>query len=93
MGDVLDWGKLPLGIFNKSKIYKNAEKALIDNAEIDMVIGHSAGGSASLQLEREYPNTNLTSVTYSAPVFSIADVKQVVGKQEDTPMRFFIQGI
>ena len=57
-----------------------------------MVIGHSAGGSASLQLEKDYPNKGLTSVTYSAPVFSIADVKQVVGKQEDKPMRFFHPG-
>ncbi len=51
-GDVFEWGKLPLsklpmGTFNKSKIYKNAEKALIDNPQIDMVVGHSAGGIAS----------------------------------------------
>ncbi len=92
MGDVLDWTKLPMGTFNKSKIYKNAEKALIDNPEITQVIGHSAGGSAALQLERDYSNKNLTSVTYSAPVFSIANIKQIVGKQEDKPMRFFHPG-
>ena len=42
--DVMDWGKLPMGTFNKSKIYKNAEKAFIDNPNITQVIGHSAGG-------------------------------------------------
>jgi hypothetical protein len=92
MGDVLDWTKLPMNTFNKSKIYKNAEKALIDNPEITQVIGHSAGGSAALQLEKDYHNKGLTSITYSAPVFSIADTKQVVGKQEDKPMRFFHPG-
>ena len=88
MGDVIDWTKLPMGTFSKSKIYKNAEKALIDNPEITQVIGHSAGGSAALQLEKDYPNKGLTSITYSTPVFSIADIKQVVGKPEDRPMRF-----
>ena len=87
--DVMDWAKLPMGTFNKSKIYKNAEKALIDNPNINQVIGHSARGSSALQLEKDYPNKNLASVTYSAPVLSIADVKQVVGKQSDKPMRFF----
>jgi hypothetical protein len=92
MKDVLDWTKLPMNTFNKSKIYKNAEKALIDNPEITQVIGHSAGGSAALQLEKDYPNKGLTSITYSAPVFSIANIKQIVGKQEDKPMRFFHPG-
>ena len=30
MGDVLDWTKLPMGTFNTSKIYKNAEKVLLE---------------------------------------------------------------
>ena len=40
-----------------------------------MVIGHSAGGSASLQLEKDYPDQILTSVTYPAPVFSRGEQK------------------
>ncbi len=79
-------------VLNKINNYKNVEKALIENPQITQMIAHSAGGSAASQLEKDYPNTNLTSVTYSAPVFSIADVKQVVGKQEDKPMRLFHPG-
>jgi hypothetical protein len=90
--DVMDWSKLPIGKFANSVIYKNAEKVLLDNPNVNMVIGHSAGGSASLQLEHDYPNKTLTSVTYSAPVFSIADVKQVIGNQSDKPLRFFHPG-
>ena len=29
--DVMDWAKIPLGIFDKSDIYKNAEKIYNEN--------------------------------------------------------------
>ncbi len=70
------------------KFTKTRKKAILDNPGINMAIGHSAGGSASLQLEKDDPNKGLTSITYSAREFSIADVKQVVGKQEYKPLRF-----
>ena len=48
--DVLDWVKIPLGTFKDSKIYKNIEPVFKEDSKIDTVIGHSAGGSASLEL-------------------------------------------
>ncbi len=71
--DVMDWAKIPLGTFDKSEIYKNAEKIHNENKEkVKIVIGHSAGGSAALQLHQKYPN-DIIPITYNAPVFSIAN--------------------
>ncbi len=50
--DVMDWPKIPLGRFKDSKIYKNIEPIYKDNPQIDYVVGHSAGGSAALELEK-----------------------------------------
>ena len=50
--DVMDWIKIPLGTFKNSKIYKNIEPVFKEDPTIDTVIGHSAGGSASLELEK-----------------------------------------
>ena len=52
MGDVSDWAKSPLGTFTNSKIYKNVEPFFKENEDIDTIIGHSAGGSATLESER-----------------------------------------
>ena len=54
-GDVMDWYKIPLGRFKDSKIYKNIDPAFKDNPQIDYVVGHSAGGSATLELEKKLP--------------------------------------
>ena len=48
----MDWYKIPLGTFNSSHIYKNIEPVFKNNPNIDTVIGHSAGGSAALELEK-----------------------------------------
>ena len=85
--DVLDWYKIPLGTFNSSHIYKNIEPILKDNPNIDTVIGHSAGGSAALELEKNFPDRNITSITYNAPVF-----ERATQKQNQQPMRFAIAG-
>ena len=70
--DVLDWVKIPMGTFRNVKIYKNIEPVFKEDHKIDTVIGHSAGGSASLELEKNYPDRNLTSITYNAPVCETA---------------------
>ena len=53
--DVIDWPKIPMGIFKDSKIYKNIEPVFKNNPQIDYVVGHSAGGSAALELEKLIP--------------------------------------
>ena len=85
--DVLvDWVKIPLGTFENSKICKNAEKFYDENKEnITTVIGHSAGGSAALELGKHYPD--ITPITYNAPVFARANYKSYINP-DNLPLRF-----
>ena len=53
--DVYDWAKIPFGTFKDSKIYKNIEPVFKNNPEINYIVGHSAGGSAALELEKKLP--------------------------------------
>jgi hypothetical protein len=87
--DVFDWVKIPLGIFRKSKIYKNIEPIFAEDKAIDYVVGHSAGGSATLELEQNFPNRKITAVTYNAPVF---DPMNVTHLGVEAPLRFTVQG-
>ena len=77
IGDVMDWSKIPLGTFKDSKIYKNIEPVFENDKDIDYVVGHSAGGSATLELEKNYPDRKITSVTYNAPVFERGDPEKL----------------
>ena len=87
--DVMDWPKIPLGMFQYSKIYKNVEPVFKDNPQIDYVVGHSAGGSATLELEKRYPERNITSVTYNAPVFEKGSSDPMDWITDDNkPLRF-----
>jgi pimeloyl-ACP methyl ester carboxylesterase len=87
--DVADWPKIALGTFKGSKIYKRAEPALKADPEITTVIGHSAGGTAALELEKAFPG-RVTSITYGAPVFSPMNPGQL--KEADQPLRFKVVG-
>jgi hypothetical protein len=91
MKDVFDWAKIPLGIFRKSKIYKNIEPIFVEDKAIDYVVGHSAGGSATLELGQNFPNRNITTVTYNAPVFEMADGGKWVD-EDRKPLRFAVAG-
>jgi len=89
--DVFDWSKIVLGTFKNSKIYKNAEVVFKNNPDIDTVIGHSAGGSATLELEKNYPDRKITSITYNAPIFSPFSAEQFLDKTK-SPLRFAVVG-
>ena len=91
MTDVMDWGKIVTGNFKDSKIYKNIKPVFENDKDIDMVIGHSAGGSATLELEKNYPDRKITSVTYNAPVFERSDYNKVIN-EDMRPLRFAISG-
>ena len=63
-----DVTKVPFwGDLQNSTRFQEAEKFLKDNPQIERVVGHSLGSSASLELQKKYPY--LKSRTYSAPVF------------------------
>jgi hypothetical protein len=89
--DVMDWIKIPLGSFKNSKIYKNIEPVFKNDPDINIVIGHSAGGSATLELEKKYPERRITSITYNAPVFERADPEKILNPDK-RPMRFAVSG-
>lgn len=89
--DVLDWRRIPLGTFKDSKIYKNVEPVFKDHPEINYVVGHSAGGSATLELEKNHPERAITSITYNAPVFERANLEKLLN-EDKKPMRFAIAG-
>ena len=55
------------------------------------MVGHSAGGSATLELERNFPETKITSVTYNAPVFEQADPDKLLD-EDKKHMRFATSG-
>ena len=88
--DVADWPRIPLGRFAGSHIYKRAAAALEANPEISVVVGHSAGGSAALELGRKYPNRKITPITYNAPVLEMANASW--GDPQSAPLRFAVSG-
>ena len=55
---VLDWKKILMGNFENSNIYKHIEPVFKENKDSDYVVGHSAGGSAALQLKKKAPTTH-----------------------------------
>ena len=69
-GDVMDWPKIPLHQGNKTMVYGKALQAVKLNSEIKNVVGHSLGGAAALELQRNFPDRKFKVNTYGAPVFS-----------------------
>ena len=84
--DVYDWSKIVAGSFRNSKIYKNAEPIFLNNPNINYVVGHSAGGSAALELEKNHTDRKMTSITYNAPVL------EQTRRPGEPPMRFAVMG-
>ena len=70
MTDVGDWPKIAFGTFKNSKIYKNADEVIKNNPDIDTLVGHSAGGSAALELEQKYPN-RFSFINITCPWFKL----------------------
>ena len=60
------WGDL-----KGSERYQKALEEFKNNREIDTVVGHSLGGSASLDLKKNYPSRIKKSRTYGAPVMDL----------------------
>ena len=63
---VPSWGDL-----RNSERYQKTQKVFEDQEQIDTVVGHSLGGSVSLELQKNYPDRKLKSRTYGAPVMDM----------------------
>ncbi len=59
------------GDVKKSYRYKEADRVLHQNSQVDTLIGHSLGGSVAHELQRNHPG--LRTVTYGAPSGSLPD--------------------
>ena len=68
--DMYDDLKIPLNLTRYSQRYIEADKALKANPQINKLIGHSIGGSVSLELEKNNPDKTFEVRTYGAPVWS-----------------------
>ena len=60
------WGDL-----RNSDRYQKVQTKFEEQDQIDTVVGHSLGGSVSLELQKNYPERKLKSRTYGAPVMDL----------------------
>ena len=60
------WGDL-----RNSDRYQKVQTQFEDQEQIDTEVGHSLGGSVSLELQKNYPDRKLKSRTYGAPVMDL----------------------
>ena len=65
--DVLEWPKIPTFRTKDSAIYGRAKKYLDEHQNINNLVGHSYGGSAALQFQKD--DNKYQTRTYGAPVF------------------------
>ena len=67
-----DFSKVPAwGDLKGSHRYQKALEEFKNNRDIDTVVGHSLGGSVSLELQKNYPSRIKKSRTYGAPVMDL----------------------
>ena len=67
-----DFSKVPAwGDLKGSYRYQKALEEFKNNRDIDTVVGHSLGGSVSLELQKNYPSRIKKSRTYGAPVMDL----------------------
>ena len=60
-----------MAIFVTQKDIKKAYEAFQNRGEIDTVVGHSLGGSVSLELQKNFSDRIKHSRTYGAPVMDL----------------------
>ena len=65
--DVSQWGKIPRFKTKESDIYNRAKKYLEDHPNLTNLVGHSYGGSAALQFQKD--DNKYQTRTYGSPVF------------------------
>ena len=63
--------KLKTGNIRNMARYKEAKRVLMENPQVDTLLGHSMGGSVVLELNKEFKDKNYKTRTYDAPVISL----------------------
>ena len=64
-----DITKVPFwGDVRNSQRYQDADELLKKNPQVKKLVGHSLGGSVTLELQKQYPERNFETTTYGAPV-------------------------
>ena len=70
-----DWRQnftnLKTGRVREMDRYKEARRVLLENPQVDTLLGHSMGGSVVLELNKEFKDKNYKTRTYDAPVISL----------------------
>ena len=70
-----DWKQnftmLKTGQIRNMDRYKEARRVLLENPQVDTLLGHSMGGSVVLELNNEFTDKNFKTRTYDAPVVSL----------------------
>jgi hypothetical protein len=90
--DVFDDLKIPLGLTKHSQRYKDASKLLTENPNVKKLVGHSMGGMASLEMQKQNPTRNLDVTTYGAPVVQIGGQKHNRFRHQGDPISMLDSG-
>ena len=68
--DVWDDFKIPFGKTAQSQRYKDADALLAKNPQVSNLVGHSLGGAAVLEMQKNHGNKTFKTNTYGAPAVS-----------------------
>ena len=84
--------KLKTGGIRDMDRYKEAKKVLLENPQVDTLLGHSMGGSVVLELNKEFKDKNYKTRTYDAPVVSLIAPIFGIDKPTEQHKRFRMTG-
>jgi hypothetical protein len=66
-----DITKLPFGKMKDAQRYQDADALLAKNPQVTNLVGHSMGGAAVLELQKNHTEKQFKTNTYNAPLVSI----------------------
>ena len=66
-----DITKLPFGKMQEAQRYQDADALLAKNPQVTNLVGHSMGGAAVLELQKNHAEKQFKTNTYSAPLVSL----------------------
>ena len=79
------------GDLREAERYQRAREYLVAHPEVTLPEGHSLGGAVVLQLQKDFPEKNLKTVTYGAPVWDPFG-RQKRGVGQENVLRFSNKG-